>query len=201
MAKREQLTYEQFQRDIAKHELTIIKDDGVYRHIKCAIPDSYTMHFQVLTFPGYLVYVGDMGSFTFWRTDDMFAFFRNDDGRINPGYWSKKLEAVDRCDGHKEFSVESFHENVLSAARDSLELEDDAELPEDVKGELSALLSAEDEYECVQAIRDFSSERFDCTDFWGSNCEQYTGRFLWCCYALVWAINRYDEAKGAVTNG
>jgi hypothetical protein len=26
-------------------------------------------------------------------------------------------------------------------------------------------------------------------------CEVYSRRFLWCCYALRWGINQYDQAN------
>lgn len=31
-------------------------------------------------------------------------------------------------------------------------------------------------------------------DFWESDCTSYTYRYLWCCYAIVWAIQQYDAA-------
>lgn len=185
--------YERFQSSIARHKLTIIRNDGVHRHIKCSRPDSGIMAFQIVTFPGYLVYVGDMGSFTFHRMEDMFSFFREDDGHINPGYWSQKLEAIDRSCGHEEFSIESFHENVLRYVRDQLELEDGDELPKDVEDELWFILEADGEHECVCSVNDFHSERIDFSDFWENDCRRFTFHFIWCCHAIVWAINRYDE--------
>jgi len=155
------------------------------------------MHFEIVTWPGYLAYVGDMGAFTFWRTEDMFGFFRRKDNRINPGYWSEKVEARDR-DGVEKWSMDRFREAVLSDARADLDLEDDAELPADALEELDPLLSAEDEYEAVTAIRDFDSEIFDFADFFEHDCTEYTTRFLWCLHAIVWAVNKFDamtEAK------
>lgn len=189
-----QVAKESFLKDVASHELTILRDDSVYRHIRCAKPGTGCQHFEILTFPGYLVYVGDMGAYTFWRTEDMFTFFRRDDGVINPGYWSEKVEARDRY-GVEKFSIEQFHENVLSEAKGNLDLDDSEALPEDAKEELCSLLNADDEYEAVQAIRDFESDRFCFDDFFENDCNEFTTRFLWCCHAIVWAIQKYDEAK------
>jgi hypothetical protein len=35
-------------------------------------------------------------------------------------------------------------------------------------------------------------------DFREVDCEEYTHRFLWCCYALAWGIEKYDAAKQPV---
>ena len=126
----ERESYERFARDIEKHELTVLRSDGVYRHIRCSKSNSSDMHFEIVTWPGYLAYVGDMGAYTFQRTEDMFEFFRRPDGKINPRYWSEKVEAYGRLM---------------------------------MRGKLERAY-----------------------------------RFLWCCHAIVWAVNKFDamtEAK------
>jgi hypothetical protein len=37
-------------------------------------------------------------------------------------------------------------------------------------------------------------------DFWECNSDEYTSRFIWCCYALSWGIKQYDATKVTVTN-
>jgi hypothetical protein len=59
------------------------------------------------------------------------------------------------------------------------------------------------EFLARQAAQDFVSEsfigdgghRFRFTDFWEVNLHEYTYRFIWCCYAMVWGIRKYDEAR------
>jgi hypothetical protein len=185
---------EEFDESIAKHELRIIREDGTYRHIRCAKPNTSDASFDIITWPGYLAFVGDMGDFVFSRAPDMFEFFRNPKGTINPGYWAEKVKSESRFgDGIEVFDVEQFRANVLSDARTTLELGDDAELPPDVLKELGVLLHAEDEWDCISEIRDFSSDRFDFTDYWERENRRYTYHYLWCCYAIVWSINRYDQ--------
>lgn len=116
---------ETFFTDIAKHEMIVIRDDGVHRHIRFKVPETTCMHFDLVTWPGYLCYSGDMGCFVFSRLHDMFEFFRTDRKynqsrcrklAINLSYWSEKLQAVDgnRNGGNaQEFSFEKFKENVL----------------------------------------------------------------------------------------
>ena len=85
---------EEFQKDVSQHGVTIIRDDGVNRHIRFKRPGTMCMHFDLITWPGYLCYCGDMGTYVFSRLEDMFEFFRTDRD-INPGYWAEKLQAVD----------------------------------------------------------------------------------------------------------
>ena len=62
-------TVARFQHDIATHQVVILRDDGVYRHIRFKRPTTMCMHFDLVTWPGYLCYSGDMGCFVFSRLD------------------------------------------------------------------------------------------------------------------------------------
>lgn len=203
-------TEERFLRDVRDHVMEVVRDDGVSRHVRFKVPGTYCMHFDLITWPGYLCYTGDMGSYVFRRLEDMFEFFRTDrthgslrDGKtlaINPGYWGEKLEAVDRHDGFKAFSLDAFKTRVqerLAEFSESLSEEDKAALLEEVEEQV---LGVDDEHEAIAAIRGFETGRrvfnalFD--DFWECSCMEYSYRFIWCCYALAWGIQKYDEAKG-----
>lgn len=191
------LTEKQFNRDIATHQIDVLRDDGVYRHVRCRRPGTGCMGFDIVTWPGYLAYSGDMGDYMFTRLNDMFDFFRNSWGRINPGYWAEKCVAADKSDGISEFNVDTFRSAIIDSAKLDLELDDDDELPEDALDELRELLEVEDEWDCVSRVRDFDSERFDFTDFFENDCDEYTSRFIWCLRAIVWAIDKYDERTSA----
>lgn len=192
MRKRE-CTEERFLSDVKDHTLTILRDDGVYRHLRCRAPGTGIMGFDIVTWPGHLAYAGDMGDYVFQRTNDMFEFFRHDG--ISPGYWAEKVVAQDKHDGIENFSVEKFREAVLSDTREHLELDEGAELPGDVAEDIECLLDAENEFECAVAMNDFHSPLVEFNDFWEHDVKEYSYRFIWCCCALVWAIKRYDEAK------
>ena len=109
-------TPEMFLKDVKDHKLTILKDEGLYRHIRLSKPGTGIMRFDLITWPGYLCYTGDMGTYVFTRTADMFEFFRRSDDdrryRIDLRYWAKKCESRDR-DGIKEFSEELFTRAVM----------------------------------------------------------------------------------------
>jgi hypothetical protein len=194
-------TVEQFLADVSTHTISIKRDEGVYRHITCRKPGTTCYGFDIITWPGYLAYTGDMGSFTFSRVDDMFTFFRTgiskDDQMvrecINLHYWSEKLQAVDRTDGFQQYSPERFVEIIM----DNLNDDEDAtpELREAIKEEVlsaaddgpQAAYNAATDFECY-GIAHFS-------DGWVGVCYAYTFGFIWCCYALVWGIRKYDEYK------
>ena len=89
-----QLTPDTFLQDVAQHQIHVIRDDGVYRHVRFKRPDTYCSHFDLITWPGHLCYTGDMGTYVFTRLRDMFDFFRRPDNekwhRIDRRYWAEK---------------------------------------------------------------------------------------------------------------
>lgn len=117
------VTKEEFLKDVAKHQVNILHDDGVYRHIRFAAPGTRCMSFDLVTWPGYLSYSGDMGDFTFSRLNDMFDFFssKGDELSINVSYWSSKLQSTDKNGGHKEFSAEDLMSQVKETLADAVE--------------------------------------------------------------------------------
>jgi hypothetical protein len=188
-------TKESFLKDVENHVLVIMRDDGVYKHIRIINKSGSTnMYYEIVTWPGYLAYVGDMGSYVFSRTHDMFSFFRNDKMEINTQYWAEKVQAESIFgNGVREFDVQKFHDNVVDYVRSMLDLGEDASLPDDVLDELAPLLKSEDEWECVASLRDFYSDKLDFTDFFEMSCNTKTYYYVWCCYAIVYAIALYDK--------
>lgn len=197
----DQCTEQSFLTDISRHEMTIFRDDGVNRHVKFSRKGSSTYRFDLITRAGYLCYTGDMGMYVFRRLDDMFEFFRTDRNdfnynqtgglSINKGYWGEKLEAVDKCDGYKEFSLDKFRANV----REYLKGEKvSKEAWEEIKFELLDV-HFENGYEAYDAVYRFDFEGVSFPDFFEYSSEEYSYRFVWCCYALVWGIQQYDNAK------
>ena len=183
------LTLEKFLKDIEKHEINILKDDGLYRHLLVKKPGTICQSFNIVTAPGVLFYYGDMGSFTFSRLEDMFNFFRDKDLKINAGYWSEKIYAVDRHSGYKEFSFDLFKENLFDYCTTE-------EQKQFIKEELEHV--EEDEFGAVAFYRDFDNDNevgVDLSDFWECCNTKMSFRYLWCCYAMVWTINEYDKIK------
>ena len=202
-----QLTEQSFLKDVADCQMHILMDNGLYRHIRFKRPDTGCYHFDIVTYPSYLVYSGDMGCFVFSRLPDMFQFFRVDgehlrDGQtlgINPDYWSEKLQAVDKGDGYKEYSQEKFEQIVNEYVDEYIE---DAELRDsqiavglrEAVGD-EVINCGESQQDAYDAASNFSHGDFEFRDFWERDLTEYTHRFIWCCYALAWGIKQYDATK------
>lgn len=192
------ITESSFLKDVAEHQMTVLRDDGVHRHLRFANPRSSNMHFELVTWPNYLAYVGDMGSYVFSRLEDMLVFFRTPQNyrsseggvlAINPCYWAEKLQAYDRAAGTKEYSEDLFRRCVLDCLADEESVS--PELREAVEEEV--LFYADDGEDAARrAAEDFKHGDFEFHDFWEVDLREYTGRYLWCCYALTWGIAQYD---------
>lgn len=199
-------TSERFEAEIAEHVMTVIRDDGEYRHLRFSRPNTRAMSFDLLTWPGHLCYTGDMGTYVFSRVRDMFEFFRSpkaDWRDINLSYWAEKVLASDR-DGIKEFSDEIFAQNVWEALNESLDgllshdltPEQVAQIREDVELDVINEAECNGESAGIRAAMDFQYESVDLfTDFWEVDSSTYTHRYTWCCHAIVWGIAQYDAAK------
>jgi hypothetical protein len=204
-------TREEFLRTVKAHEMTVVRDDGLYRHLRFARAETCIESFDIITWPGHLCYSGDLGTFVFARLRDMFQFFRGD--RINPGYWAEKLVATDRHRGHEEYDPERFRERIAEWRKDWIkDGRANGDLSKEQARELflavddQVLCSADDgEVRARDAAADFEHvagwRTYRLDDFWEVNLQSYTYRFLFCCYALPWAIAKYDEAQGGKDGG
>lgn len=201
------LTTSDFERDVQDHGIQIIRDDGLYRHLRFARPRTMCMHFDILTWPGHLCYTGDMGTYVFSRLRDMLSFFRAGPGstpyRIDFRYWGEKALATDKCDGIKEFSPSVFKLRVHEHVESVVDGDDDwtPELCKDlwscIEDEVFGPLE-DGEHFAWTALHDFAFhggvQVFRFTD-WESSCTEFTYHFLWCCHALEWGIRLYDKIK------
>jgi hypothetical protein len=207
------LTESRFLRDVAQHQMTIVHEAGELRHIRYARPGTSNMSFNLTTVPGYLMFTGDMGAWTFTRLYDMFEFFRTDrrgDDRlyINLGYWSEKLTACDcngRFDGNgaTEFDKDKFKaalwRRALGLARNAKDAgadrKDRAELLERLKDVRGA---AEDgEALAMKAAYEFDHPLGDLAEFYEEPVTSYRRSFVWACYAIAWGIQQYDAATAS----
>lgn len=206
-------TEDNFLKDVAAHTVTVINDqaDGHRRHIRCRKPNTLAMSFDILTWDDWLLINGDMGSWLFRRTTDMFTFFRMDASdfmhnanglSINPGYWAEKLEAVDHSrpdSSETEYSEEKFKATVGECFNEAMKDGDWSKrqkrlIWEELKQEV---LCAEHEFDAHQRAYNFECEGFRLQDFWEHSLREYKYRYIWCLYAIVWTIAQYDTMKGA----
>lgn len=197
----QQEVFESFQENTAKHELTILKDDGKYRHIRFGVKGSSFYAINITTWPGYLAVTGDMGDFVFTRLSDMFEFFRGKSG-INPGYWGEKLVAEPRGSEYgKKWSEEAFKRDVNNYLENNLEpLEDldgeEAETNNAIREEIEESLKfISHKEEADDFIANFDEHDFQFDSFYEYDNTEYTHHFLWICYAIVEVIKLYDATK------
>lgn len=210
--KPEQQASDDFKANTKNHAITLVQDDGLYRFLRFRSPDTICYSFDVVTWPGHLLYTGDMGTYVFKRMSDMLTFFRG--ARINPPYWAEKLIAVDGNGSYgtgkvtefdedlfvqsvKERRLEWVRDGVLSKAqrRELWEAIEDDVLSVAAQDSERAQIAAHDFYwwPKTHALAHYPRQSFQ-FDFEGTH-QRYTQHFLWCCHALVWAIDQYDALK------
>ena len=211
--KDHECTEQRFLDDVKNHQINIVKDDGVHRFVRFKRPDSTSYWFDLITWPGFLCISGDCGTYVFSRIEDMFDFFKmknNDFNKnkdrllnINPGYWGEKLEAIGR-QGYMEFDSKEFEDKVKRCFESYFESEDySEEVKKDVWQEIKSdvLFYSDDEHEAHKAAHDFrynlpDGEVFEFVDFFDyGSAERFTWHYIWNLYAIVWGIEKYDEAK------
>ncbi len=196
-------TENRFLGDVKDHELTVVRDDGVNRHLRFKRPGTGCYHFDLITWPGHLCITGDCGTYVFQRVEDMFKFFRMTESdlsrnpekklNINTGYWAEKVLSVDKHGKIKEFSSDTFREDVKQYFDDFFEDCDETDKNE-IWNEIeeSVLSYADDEHEAYRALYDFHCKGFEFAYF-ESSCKEYTFRYIWNLYAIVYGILEYDK--------
>lgn len=192
----------QFLKEVAAHQMTIARDDGLYRHLKFRKPGTGCYWFDIITWPGALCFNGDHGSWVFMRLTDMFEFFRDGRGEINRSYWSEKLVSCGR-DGVKKYDRDIFVRNIVDYVRQHFVGEDKAGQTELFKAIREEVVRyADDEHDGPRAAYDFEHKmpdgsKFRFHDFWETDNTDWTVHFTWCLRAIVYALEKYDGAKAA----
>lgn len=194
--------------DVARHRMIVLRDDGVYRHIRFTRPGSNIWRFDLVTWPGHLVITGDLQDYHFARITDMFAFFRTKQpGEINAQYWAEKL--VGHHQKHEYYSFDRFKEQVVQHF-----LWQRHEIPEGRSRKVwkairEEILEAEGiDYSkdlAIKAAMDFwlpygknrwdGGPGFGFHDVWEWSVDDYDYHFLVSLHAIVWGIHQYDTRE------
>lgn len=200
--KRDEEVRQRFERDTAKHELTVLRDDGLYRHLRFQTPGTSVYFYDLITWPGHLVICGDAGDYHFARIADMFEFFESDRGGINPHYWSEKLQsgAGPGADIARRYSYDVLKARLDEWVTDLVDWGDisnaDADaLRQAVREQILDRGDAHHEYSARELLQQFehNGRRIES---WEWDLRDYDTRFLWCCWAIVRGIARYREHGG-----
>jgi hypothetical protein len=193
-----------FLRDTVDHQMTVLHNDGLYRHLRFQQEvwrpplvkplRSGIGWFELITVPGSLIFRGDGESFVFARLEDMFEFFRSSAyNGPNVGYWAEKVTSDQEC--LKRFDGELF---VKTMREHYLELVREGQVP---PGTTKALLSHAEDYDLSYEenarafLDDFEHRGFRFQDTWDFDFRDYDWWFLWALHAILWGIARFDGVE------
>ena len=194
---------ELFPKDTEGYVLTVLHEDGEYRHLRFGRPGERWGSTDIHTWPGGLTTAGDMADG--WMFNRGLGFFAS---RPNLGYWQEKLTRTGWA-ASKEFGEHALRAELISAASDldvPEQLRDDfdaavAELIEDILSDNADTTAA------LERIRNFL---FECEDEDGADLdvcfldpyeldvEDYTYPFVWACHVLSTAARWLREGDERV---
>lgn len=193
--------------------MTVVKDDGVHRHLSFRFPKASWGPCEVVTWPGALTLRGGLGCWSFTRVEDMFEFFRPSRNvtRVNPTYWVQKLVpgsgsevkeyAEDRARAYVRQAVAEAvktHGHIRAEDAEEWLWSDFAWAEFDTEAALMRTLGRfEGRVEADRPVGD-SLEEFMASEFhfpvrdW--DLYRYSDWFLLACVVLPWAVEQYDAA-------
>ena len=194
-----------FNDSIQTHKMKVALDNGTYRHLVFRPSGSSSVgKVEIVTFPWSLVVTGDMGTWVFSRIEDMFCFFRNDDSRINPYYWSEKVQngvsGGRRDSGCMEYDPDVFKQNVIDHL-DNYDFEDSGTTKEEViealNNEIYWDMSHENIVEQLDNL-EVGEGSWSISEPWDIESTKWCCHYIWCCRFIVWAIAQYDALNKPV---
>lgn len=195
----------QFKAETKDHVMTVLHDDGVYRHLRFAAPGTGIWSWSIVTWPGHLATSGDIADgYMFSRLPDMFQFFRRASDYINPGYWAEKMPHTITS---KTFSSDLFEQTIREEVEDWRK-----EMTDDERAEFDRRLDEEVfEYGITDesahlALQDFKFEskdesfEWEFTDVWEYDFTDYDHHLILAMLAISHGIAEYDKAAATVTS-
>lgn len=188
-------TAEMFRVNTAEHELTILHDDGLYRHIYMGKPGTGFYRYELITWPGHLSVGGDMDHYVFARVEDMFTFFRGHE--INPHYWAEKVQ--DGRERTKSYSDDLFEATVKEELK-RLPVPNLNKRQREARAELLERIADGDayhEYGARELLSDAETAGLF-SDTWEWNLQDWDYHFVYCLHAIVAGIKAYDAAKASL---
>ena len=195
---------EKFLKNVANHQMAIKLNRDFYRHLVFRNPKCSFDWFEIVTWPGSLAITGDMGTYVFSRTEDMFRFFRGHK-EPNLGYWAEKVQAgaSGGRSSVKEFSFRKLKEVLIDNLRetdlDSLPGGSRAKIFRALREDLFDTLGDYDSSheEAHRLVHEFEYEGEQVfPDSFELDFTEFTIHFQWCCWAILWGIERYDKTIG-----
>ena len=182
-----------FLAEVGDHVMTVLHDDGLYRHIRFAKPGTGIYRFDLVTWPGHLSITGDLESFTFRRVEDMFDFFASG-ADINPGYWGEKVIAGRPI---RVFDEDTFARSVTDTfmyRRGDYEGEA-ANIWRELRREMLDERHILGEHELRYRLANFDAFGFRFYDVYDMAFDEYDVHYLRACQAIRWGIAKYRASQ------
>lgn len=202
-----------FAKEFAEHELTVLHDDGLYRHLRFARAGTGVGRFDLVTWPGALAASGDLDGYVFTCAHDMIEFFResgNDVGGINPGYWAEKTYGSrKRIRTYDQDVVDAKVTPVLAAAEKDYPGVTEA-WAEATTGWIAPDYDLTTEAGARHALDNFEhivltgaprSWRFDAEETYEWNLKDWSWHYLRVCHAIRFGVTAYTAHLAANGGG
>ena len=187
-----------FTRETAAHEMTVLHEDGLYRHLVFTDPTGSFYRFDLITWPHNLFLRGDGFSFGFsiYPTKDIFDMFRGSSGGgINPGYWQEKVTAGKVQD----WSEETFRAWALDEA-----VKAESRFPGAVEAVTKQILHSDEYSTEYRGTAEYAVAAFSHGEFrlrfpndWEEDFEDYSWEYLFACHAVLFGIDKWDVSRKA----
>lgn len=205
---------EQFAREVAEHRMSVLRDEGGYRHLRFARP-GWGSHsaWDLITVPGTLLIKGDYGDYVLrpWKVDtdqDAFDYIRQSrlGGLPDIDAWADKVTSG--RDTIYRYDQQLLVEYVQAAVQEALERDQDgrlAGLAEAVEWHILEELTGQEQvdHHLVETFRYWADPEDEADEVEPDFCvptynrarfRQYDHGFVWCCLAIAWGVDTYDRA-------
>lgn len=179
-----------------QHEMHVLHDDGLYRHVRFAAPDTGIWGFEIVTWPGSLTIRGDIGrGYTFTRTADMFEFFGGTPHRVNPSYWAEKLESACQGAARTERDNAFVARGVAEIRAWALDGPDQHRAILALKRELDYADTLHERYDVVGrfTFTDRVGGVHGFADVWEWDVTGWDRHYLIAVHAIAWAVGVYQS--------
>jgi hypothetical protein len=181
-----------------KHELKIVHEDGLYRHLRIAAPGSYHYGYDLITWPWHLSIQGDLSSgLTFSRLEDMLQFFRRPAGPwIDFGYWAQKITASDftKVRSYSRARLDKRLEQAFDYAEEEADGASNTNVREAWESHAPGY-DLDNEYEAREAVSTFPDTYPGFGDSWEWDLTDWDYGYLVVCHAIHRGVELYDQAQ------
>lgn len=187
-----------FASEISNHTMTVLHEDGLYRHLVFADPKGGFYRFDLVTWPHNLMLRGD--GFAVYPTEDMFDLFKGSShNSINPGYWQEKVTA-----GRGD--VKSWSEDLFRTWLVEEAAAHEARFPGAVEAVSAQILNSDDHNLEYQGTAEYAVASFSFGDFrlripaeWEQSFQDFSWEFLFACHAIIWGTWQCDASRMAAS--